>query len=117
MILIIGGVPSDRQRTSRKSHSPYPMFKKKSKKQLMEFSRPPKLSGKANVCVGLPLTALWLLRCWKIDCWYNSTTIFSYIVLLLMLSTGIYRWAFRKGAISNRLARSGEHRNIYSRAK
>ena len=76
------------------------MLKKKSKKQLMEFSRSPKLSGKVNVCIGLPLTALWLLRCWKIDCWYNGTTILSYIVLLLMVGTGIYRWAFRKGAIS-----------------
>lgn len=77
------------------------MLKKKSKKQQMEFSRSPKLSGKVNVCVGLPLTALWLLRCWKIDCWYNATTIFSYILLLLMMGTGIYRWAFRKGAISD----------------
>ena len=115
MILIIGGVPSDRQRTSRKSHSPYPMFKKKSKKQLMEFSRPPKLSGKVNVCVGLPLTALWLLRCWKIDCWYNGTTIFSYIVLLLMLSIGIYRWAFRKGAISDTVTLGGFSNRMYLR--
>lgn len=91
------------------------MFKKKSKKQLMEFSRPPKLSGKANVCVGLPLTALWLLRCWKIDCWYNSTTIFSYIVLLLMLSTGIYRWAFRKGAISDTVTLGGFNNRMYLR--
>lgn len=91
------------------------MFKKKSKKQLMEFSRPPKLSGKVNVCVGLPLTALWLLRCWKIDCWYNGTTIFSYIVLLLMLSTGIYRWAFRKGAISDTVTLGGFSNRMYLR--
>ena len=91
------------------------MFKKKSKKQLMEFNRPPKLSGKVNVCVGLPLTALWLLRCWKIDCWYNGTTIFSYIVLLLMLSTGIYRWAFRKGAISDTVTLGGFSNRMYLR--
>lgn len=91
------------------------MFKKRSKKQLMEFSRPPKLSGKVNVCVGLPLTALWLLRCWKIDCWYNGTTIFSYIVLLLMLSTGIYRWAFRKGAISDTVTLGGFSNRMYLR--
>lgn len=91
------------------------MLKKKSKKQLMEFSRSPKLSGKVNVCIGLPLTALWLLRCWKIDCWYNGTTILSYIVLLLMVGTGIYRWAFRKGAISDTVTLGGFSNRMYLR--
>lgn len=91
------------------------MLKKKSKKQQMEFSRSPKLSGKVNVCLGLPLTALWLLRCWKIDCWYNGTTILSYIVLLLMVGTGIYRWAFRKGAISDTITLGGFSNCMYLR--
>lgn len=33
-------------------------WKKKSKKQLMTFDRSPRLSGKVNVCFGLPLLAL-----------------------------------------------------------
>lgn len=91
------------------------MFKNKSKKQLMKFSRSSKLSGKVNVCIGLPLTALWLLRCWKIDCWYNGTTIFSYIILLLMVGTGIYRWAFRKGAISDTVTLGSFSNRMYLR--
>lgn len=91
------------------------MFKKKSNKQQMEFSRSPKLSGKVNVCLGLPLAVLWILRCWKIDCWYNATTIFSYILLLLMMGTGIYRWAFRKGAISDTITLGGFSNRMYLR--
>ena len=81
----------------------------------MEFSRSPKLSGKVNVCLGLPLAVLWILRCWKIDCWYNATTIFSYILLLLMMGTGIYRWAFRKGAISDTITLGGFSNRMYLR--
>lgn len=50
-------------------------WKKKSKKQLMTFDRSPRLSGKVNVCFGLALLALWLLRCYHINCWTNGTTI------------------------------------------
>lgn len=90
-------------------------WKKKSKKQLMTFDRSPRLSGKVNVCFGLPLLALWLLRCYHINCWTNGTTILSFAVLAYIIGSGVYRWALRRGAISDTVTLGGLNNRMYLR--
>ena len=41
------------------------MFRKRKKKKIrLAYSRNPRLTGKVGVCFGLPMLALWILRCY-----------------------------------------------------
>ena len=73
--------------------------RKKSKKKLMFFSTDPKVSGRIDVLFGLPMTALWLLRCHEIGKWVGTSEIVSYAVLAIIVFGGLYNLFIRKGAV------------------
>ena len=81
----------------------------------MSFSRNPKMAGVVDVAFGLPLAALWLLRCYELDCWTNGTTIVSYIYLAFIIFGGAYKLLFRHGAIEGEVTLGGFYNRMYLR--
>lgn len=81
----------------------------------MSFSRNPKAAGVVDVAFGLPLAALWLLRCYELDCWTNVTTIISYIYLAFIIFGGAYKLLFRHGAIEDEVTLGGFYNRMYLR--
>ena len=81
----------------------------------MSFSRNPKAAGVVDVAFGLPLAALWLLRCYELDCWTNVTTIVSYIYLAFIIFGGAYKLLFRHGAIEGEVTLGGFYNRMYLR--
>ena len=81
----------------------------------MSFSRNPKVDGVVDLAFGLPLAALWLLRCYELDCWTNVTTIVSYIYLAFIIFGGAYKLLFRHGAIEGEVTLGGFYNRMYLR--
>lgn len=81
----------------------------------MSFSRNPKVDGVVDLAFGLPLAALWLLRCYELDCWTNGTTIVSYIYLAFIIFGGAYKLLFRHGAIESEVTLGGFYNHMYLR--
>lgn len=81
----------------------------------MSFSRNPKVDGVVDLAFGLPLAALWLLRCYELDCWGNVTTIVSYIYLAFIIFGGAYKLLFRHGAIEGEVTLGGFYNRMYLR--
>lgn len=81
----------------------------------MSFSRNPKVDGVVDLAFGLPLAALWLLRCYELDCWTNVTTIISYIYLAFIIFGGAYKLLFRHGAIEDEVTLGGFYNRMYLR--
>ena len=81
----------------------------------MSFSRNPKVDGVVDLAFGLPLAALWLLRCYELDCWTNVTTIVSYIYLAFIIFGGAYKLLFRHGAIEGEVTLGGFYSRMYLR--
>lgn len=91
--------------------------KRKSRKKLMSFDRSPRLSGKVDVLFGVPLAALWTLRCYMLDNWTSLHTIFTFVILAWIIGSGVYCWAFRKGAVSDTVTLGGFADRMYHRFK
>lgn len=89
--------------------------KRKSRKKLMSFDRSPRLSGKVNVLFGVPLLALWTLRCHMLDSWTSLNSILSFAILAWIISSGVYRWTFRKGAVNDTVTLGGFADRMYHR--
>lgn len=81
----------------------------------MSFSRNPKVDGVVDLAFGLPLAALWLLRCYELDCWTNGTTIVSYIYLAFIIFGGAYKLLFRHDAIEGEVTLGGFYNRMYLR--
>ena len=81
----------------------------------MSFSRNPKVAGVVDVAFGLPLAALWLLRCHELDCWTKGTTIISYAYLAFIIFGGAYKLLFRHGAIEGEVTLGGFYNRMYLR--
>ena len=89
--------------------------KRKKNTKKMAFSRAPKQDGLVDLAFGLPLAALWLLRCHELDCWTNGTTILSYIYLAFIIFGGAYKLLFRRGAIEDEVTLGGFYNRMYLR--
>ena len=89
--------------------------KRKKNTKKMAFSRAPKQDGLVDLAFGLPLAALWLLRCHELDCWTNGTTILSYIYLAFIIFGGAYKLLFRRGAIKDEVTLGGFYNRMYLR--
>lgn len=77
------------------------MFRKKKKKKIrMAYSRNPRFTGKVGVCFGLPMLALWILRCYEIDSWTTLTSIISYASLAFIIGFGLYHWVFCRRVVT-----------------
>lgn len=73
--------------------------RKKSKKKLMLFSTDPKVLGKIDLLFGLPMTAIWLLRCHELVRWTDFNAIFTHAVLAFIVFSGLYNLFIRRGAV------------------
>ena len=89
--------------------------KRKKNTRKMAFSRAPKQDGLVDLAFGLPLAALWLLRCHELDCWTNGTTILSYTYLAFIIFGGAYKLLFRRGAIEDEVTLGGFYNRMYLR--
>ena len=87
--------------------------KRKKNTKKMAFSRAPKQDGLVDLAFGLPLAALWLLRCHELDCWTNGTTILSYIYLAFIIFGGAYKLLFRRGAIEDEVTHGVFYNRMY----
>lgn len=90
-------------------------WKRKSRKKTVTFSRNPRLSGKVDVLFGVPLAALWLLRCYELDSWTNGAAITSYIVLAYIIFGGLYKLLFTKGLETVQMELGGLYNRMYLR--
>ena len=90
-------------------------WKSKSHKKTVTFDRNPRLSGKVDVFFGVPLAALWLLRCYELDSWTNSAAITSYIVLAYIIFGGLYKLLIAKGAQRVQMELGGLYHRMYLR--
>ena len=92
------------------------MFRKRKKKKIrMAYSRNPRLTGKVGVCFGLPMLALWILRCYEIDSWTTLTSIISYASLAFIIGFGLYHWVFCRRVVTCSVALGDFRHSMYLR--